>query len=1138
MKGDPDNISDNSAESHLELNEGSLAEWIPDHELIRCIGSGSYGEVWLARNLMGTFRAVKIISAKNFQNGRPVEREWAGLREFEPVSRTHDGFVDILQIGQNQREGYSYYVMELGDDEQLGTEIDPDRYRPKTLASEISHLGRLPVSACVDLGLSLSNSLRYLHQQGLIHRDVKPSNVIFVGGVPKLADIGLVASIREARSYVGTEGFIPPEGPGKPQADIYSLGKLLYECCTGKDRTEFPTLPLGFEESATSNDLLELNEVILKACHTDVRNRYQSADDLFSDLQLLKVGKSVRRLRFLERRLAKLKKNGVVGGVVLLLMFAIYAPIAAHRRQQNNLLHQQLGTLIAEGTSAMEEGNLLEALSRFVAAMNLDHKVAADAESHRLRVESVFEQCPKLVQMWFGNQRQDDAEFSQDGRWILTGQYFGKAQVWDSVNGQALSLPFGPSYGLRTASFSPDGSLVLTASEDKTARVYKLQTGESPFPYLPPYPHPKPVLCARFSPDRKTIATACTDGKVRLWQLATNRPPLELDHHKGYVLGLNFSRDGKRLLTAGADGTALIWDLGSKKLLGRPMKHKNWVYSAAFSPDNKEVVTASFDRTLRVWDVETSREKFSMSHDDGVSNAEFSPDGRLILSAGLDRTVRLWDATTGRPFAPFPILWHSDRVMQAHFAPDGHRIVSVCVDGTVRIWDLAGSSALATPIEGRLASKGRYFVTAHGHSINVQSTTPSGGRFPTVFSTPQADDALLSENGKFLATISTPLSGTNQRSREFQLWNLSAKNTLIGRYRTSQVVSNLVLSNDGTCLAMAFGHSIAVVHFQSGRAQVITIPLDHSVKALVFSPNSDGLASISHQNVAMWDSATGRLLFPLLKHAIDVSYVAFSPDGSSLVTCTQDATFKPCEARIWNVRTGKSVGLPLPHRDGVIYAAFSPDSKKIVTASEEFTAEVWDVRTGRQMTPPLKHRDKVLEAAFSHDGRWIVTVCEDHSVRIWNAETGRPLSPPLPHARSISHARFIQDDRRIIAASKNGYGWIWDIQPRQIPSDDWTRLSDLLVTSSFKGSWMPTASSLKPIQSNWHRLQDNRPGLVAILPEEVRWWHRTMAESCEAANLWAGAVSHWQFLLNEHPDQPEVAQRLELARQHLRDGFE
>src|SRR5438874_1366138 len=297
---------------------------IPDHELIRCIGRGSYGEVWLARNIMGTYRAVKIVYRRTFKDAHPFEREFNGIQKFEPVSRTHEGLVDILQIGRNDRDGYFYYVMELADD---GSEIhnpqpeirDWESYAPKTIESEIKQRGRLPFEECLQLSLSLTAALSHLHKGGLVHRDIKPSNIIFVKGIPKLADIGLVADTSEAKSYVGTEGFIPPEGPGTPRADIYSLGKVLYEIATGKDRQRFPEPPTLLGEFSDREQLLELNEVILKACENDPKKRYPSAEHMHSELVLLQSGKSVKRLHLVERRLKIMTRIGV--GTVAIMVF-------------------------------------------------------------------------------------------------------------------------------------------------------------------------------------------------------------------------------------------------------------------------------------------------------------------------------------------------------------------------------------------------------------------------------------------------------------------------------------------------------------------------------------------------------------------------------------------------------------------------------------------------------------------------------------------------------------------------------------------------------------------------------------------------------------------------------------------------
>lgn len=262
---------------------------VADHELIRKVGRGAYGEVWLARNAIGLFHAVKIIKRSEFEDEVPFERELRGVTKFMPISRSHPGFVNILHVGRDDSAGFFYCVMEAADDEKFGQEIPPDSYSPMNLSRYLAVRKRLPPAECLQLGLKLADALDHLHRTQLIHRDIKPSNIIFVNGAPKLADIGLVTKIADKPgdiSYLGTRGYIAPEGPSTPASDIYSLGKVLYEAFTGLDREQFPNLPSSLL-NATTGRFSKLNLIILKACEADPKNRYRSAAELRVALEVL-----------------------------------------------------------------------------------------------------------------------------------------------------------------------------------------------------------------------------------------------------------------------------------------------------------------------------------------------------------------------------------------------------------------------------------------------------------------------------------------------------------------------------------------------------------------------------------------------------------------------------------------------------------------------------------------------------------------------------------------------------------------------------------------------------------------------------------------------------------------------------------
>lgn len=329
---------------------------IAEHALVCAIASGAYGQVWLARSALGTYRAIKLVHRSNFDHDRPFEREFAGIQKYEPVSRCHEGLVDLLQVGRNDAEGYFYYVMELADNANStgGSDLhEPGAtpelpaagsggplsraevpYLAKTLKQVIHAHGRLSYEECLRVGLSLSSALSYLHGQGLVHRDIKPSNVIFVEGIPKLADVGLVTGVGETRSYVGTEGFIPPEGPGTPQADIYSLGIVLYVMSTGKSHQDFPEPLSDLTAQPDHAQWLEFNEVIHKACRAEVRDRYQTAQEMHEELALLQRGESITSRRATHRRWRMVRNVGI-GALLIAALVLLALPLLRPTKPQH-----------------------------------------------------------------------------------------------------------------------------------------------------------------------------------------------------------------------------------------------------------------------------------------------------------------------------------------------------------------------------------------------------------------------------------------------------------------------------------------------------------------------------------------------------------------------------------------------------------------------------------------------------------------------------------------------------------------------------------------------------------------------------------------------------------------------------------
>jgi serine/threonine protein kinase len=290
--------------------------------------------------------------------------------------------------------------MELADDVTHGQHIDPATYQARTLHCAIAERKQMPVDECLSLALLLTSAVSHMHKNGLLHRDIKPANIIFVHGAPKLVDIGLVTNIGTNSIQGGTLGYIAPEGIPSPQSDVYSLGKVLYELVTGKDRCDFPELPEHWGDGPEIEQYHEFNEILVKACQTEVKARYQTADELREDLLLLQAGKSIRRLRLLEKRLVLLTRAGIAAAGLAVLIGLLFWQNYREKTVARRIVAR---TYINRGSGSMNQGDLLGALPWYAQALNLGALSHEEEETDRVRLDTALRQAPRLLRLWFDN---------------------------------------------------------------------------------------------------------------------------------------------------------------------------------------------------------------------------------------------------------------------------------------------------------------------------------------------------------------------------------------------------------------------------------------------------------------------------------------------------------------------------------------------------------------------------------------------------------------------------------------------------------------------------------------------------------------------------------------------------------------
>jgi WD40 repeat protein len=1076
---------------------------VPDHELIRRIGCGAYGEVWLAKSVLGTYRAVKVVHRDSFTDERPYEREFRGIQKFEPISRSNDGLMDILQIGRNETEGCFYYVMELADDSHArstaGQIPNPNDYVPKTLQQVVRERGRLPVEECLQLALPLTLALGHLHRHGLIHRDIKPSNIIFVSGIPKLADIGLVAELEQARSFVGTEGFIPPEGPNSPQADLYSLGKVLYEMSMGKDRTQFPEPFTLLGQEAGSEQLEELNAVILKACAPAARDRYQTAEEFHVDLALLQSGKSVKWKQTIEKRLAAARKWAAVVAVIAALSLAAYVFQRAQKKETEAEAERwQLGiaeNLLQRGDSASGLANLAEVLrqnprqrvaaERILAALTQRNfpRPAIRPLAHNARLiqrttqraahlspdgESIVSAAEdQTVRVWnarTGEERfptlrfagyVNSVSFQPDSSKVLIAFDSSSVQAFDVHSGKVIFPPLEHAGNVNAARFSPDGQWIATGDDGGTARIYRAETGALAHGTLG---HEAAVNSLEFSPDSQWLATASEDGSVRIWNVASGQLDSRFENG-GRVRFVRFSGNGKWLAatiqnTAQGRWQVQVWNFAARKAHGGPLQHNNRIYSLDFSRDGERLVTSTADDSAWVWRVATGEELFKIIHSEIVSSARFSPDGRMILTASVDHTARLWDASTGAALCE-PML-HQGRVIQAEFSQDASQILTASwEDGVVQLWNAPprdpSHQTLPHPswvLSGEFDATGKKAITATGGAVFTANGDNqwalSGRHYVNVW-----------------ASTNVPIaSRALARGAE----------ALAAQFTKSGPRALVAVRDPKT---MVFGRGTRIWDLEK---QALVGTVSHEAAATCGRFSNDGLqvaVGSVDGTVTLWDARTCVPLKVLRAHQARINSMRFSSNDALLVTVSNDQT-----AIIWDLTSGIPLTAPLKHGAEVWFAQFNGAGDKVVTASRDYTARVWS-RAGLLLAE-LRHLAPIDYAEFSADGARLITA-SGRAARLWSIATRQQLVE-FEHQKGVLTARFSPDGLRVLTASFDGTAQLWDAATGLKLADPF-RHGAAVVSANFNSSGTAAiTASLDGTAQIW-KIPTTNAALTAHLPD-------------------------------------------------------
>ena len=997
-------VADDLAGSFLDPPASAVApsRRIGDYEILREIARGGMGVVYAARQTrLDRVVALKVMNGGSFARDTHVAR--FEVEAHAAANLAHPNIVPIHEIGE--QDGCHYFSMALVD----GT----------TLADRLAHGSLTPRDAAL-LIAKLARAVHHAHQHGVLHRDLKPTNVLLDrSGEPHLTDFGLAkllerdVALTATDVIMGTPAYMSPEqargdpGTVTTATDVYGLGAVLYECLAGRPPFTGKTIADVMHDvlmsevtpPSTVNARVDrdIETICLKCLEKEAVARYASAAALADDLdRYVRHEPIVARPSDVWQRAAKWARRrpaiaALTAGLALALVGGLAGITWQWRRAEGEAVRaMRAAEALRQGSYVSEIGVAYQAYDAGKIALArelLDRQRPSGQpdlrgfEWRRLygltRPREIVAIQSERGEVWGG-------ALSADERYFAGGSDVGWFSLWDMTSGRELAGFQAAPDTLYSVAFSPDSRTIAMPFGEQdmhsiqlwdvaTAQVHGVLKG-----------HTKDLFSIVYRPDGRLIASSGgwaydTEelGEIILWDADTPGRFTRLSGHASSVGFMSFSPDGRLLATPHGDARIHVWDVAARRIVRTFEGHRGLVLCVRFSPDGTHIASGGIDGTVRLWAVGAVKAPTVVGwHQGPVYSVAFSPDGRRLVSGSIDHMAKIWDVASGVEITT--LRGHTDRLFTVGFTRSGERVITSSPDGTVRLWTVPPDGNRVFDRQGgqfaslEFSPDGRWLIRSSENEGKVTLW-----RDLSKVATLDATFGTASPDGRVLVTTS--------RDPAFDVWNLMATGPVHSR-RVALVggrPERPVFSSDGRWLAIRTAPTVFTL-WEANQLRA-RFQLQNSGESRLsrpaFSPDGAWFAASSSGDVAFWRLAD-RSRHVFKAHGAHINAIAFAPDGRTLATGSVDRT-----VRLWTVPGFQMLGEMRADAGAVMSLTFSRDGRTLVAGTQDGVVQLWNTATRRELTSWRAHTSIVSGLAFSRDDTTLATVSVDHDMRLWPAPT-------------------------------------------------------------------------------------------------------------------------------------------------------